>query len=209
MKRVLVLVVFLAVFGAIFTECCKGGSSTQVTFAATTNDDKEWFDHYYPYRIEIELDGEYEGKVAVDISIEKIIKALADVSPDVVNLHSFAFEKALLVDPASKKVVGGFKLFPEVENLALHGNFDPSQDMSTSPWKRFQPAAMKIEQVHDDGETFNALFVTKEKVTNSWLSQSVELEPGAMYLLDYKVKDCILRCVVGVQSHIYILWHFV
>ena len=149
-KKIMMLAVLYACLFAFGT-----GFSTEP--ASVIVDEGEWFDHFYPYRIEINLAGASEGKAIIDVAPQQLIDSLEDISPDIVNLHSFAFEKAVLVDPGSMKVVGGFKLVPESGNLVQHGDFDPAVGMSESPWEGFVPEEMKVEKVSVGDKSFNAL----------------------------------------------------
>ena len=179
-----------------------------ITVAPAIAENLNWFDNYYPYRVEINLDGEYEGKAALNVSANELIKSLADAVPDVVNLDSFNFEKALLVDPASNKVVGGFKIVPESKNLIQHGDFDPLIDMPSSSWKRFNPAQMKIKPIEYAGRKLNALWVTNDTIKNAWVSQPLNLEVRQFYLLRYLVYEDMVNGTMGVAVYNPRKWYF-
>ena len=155
--------------------------------SSTVADAKTWLDHFYPYRIEITLDKEYKGEVSLDVTTKQLIEALTQVSVDTVTLDSFAFEKAVLADPASHKIIGGFKLVPESPNLAMHGDFDSTTGMSNSPWVGFDREKMKIKPLNHGGRPLNALWATGDVPTNTWLSQPLNVDVGDFYLLSYLV----------------------
>ena len=197
MKKVLTLGALLIVWVSVLFLCYGGYAAT----SAIANEE-EWFDDFYPYRIEINLDGEYQGRFAVDLSPDQIMDALAKVCPDFVDIKSFAFEKAALVDPASNEAVGGFKIIPEGENLALHGDFDLSVGISKSPWRGFDPENMWINTVAQGNKKFNALWVSRETFSNPKMEQPLALDVGSFYLLEYMIyHDLVLPAMsVGIYN---------
>ena len=67
MKRTIsilaILYACLGVFGAGFSIESSGKSVVE----------GKWFDHFYPYRIEINLAGASEGKLVIDVSTRELI----------------------------------------------------------------------------------------------------------------------------------------
>ncbi|MHB9071675.1 MAG: glycoside hydrolase domain-containing protein [Sedimentisphaerales bacterium] len=144
----------------------------------------DWFDNFYPYRLEITLQDNAEGRIAVTLPLQDIIGHLKTVSPDIVDIDNFAFEKVILVEPTSGKVVGGFKFVIQSENLIKDSNF-ATLGQKDSPWAGFNPAEAKVENITADSQNFSAVMVTKTAIANTKISQPVKLDLGGFYLFQY------------------------
>ena len=57
MKKVSALIVFFIVWAFALPALCVADKPASAATPAMVTNDEEWFDHFYPYRIEINLDG--------------------------------------------------------------------------------------------------------------------------------------------------------
>jgi len=146
-----------------------------------------WQDTMYPYRISIELAENTTGAVTIDLTSAQIIDLLKPVSIDVMHEDTLAFEKAILVDPNTGEVVGGFVLTPAGEPLEIDGEFAAWSQGKPSPWGPTAPAHAKVERATIDGKSFGAIHVDFPEPVNGRFGQPVTLKPGQLYLLDYNL----------------------
>jgi hypothetical protein len=158
----------------------------------------QWFDDFYPYRVELILENDAQGDVDIQITLDDIIKQIEKVSPDIIDIDNFAFEKAVLVEPVSQKIVGSFKLSLDSENLIKDSNFS-SLGKAGTPWYGFNPSDMKITEVQTTDEEISAVMIEKKAIANTKLSQPITLETNSFYLLDYWLYNNLSDNDISVQ----------
>lgn len=137
-----------------------------------------------PYRVRLRLDAPLVGSAVLRPRMTELLEQLSAVSVDQLTEESFAFEKAVLVDPRNGHAVGRFKLIRAGEPLMIDGSFTGLRSGS-SPWQGAPPEQMEIKTVQIDGAERTALLLESDQVRNAKLTQPVELTPGERYLLDY------------------------
>jgi len=142
-----------------------------VCLCVVVNANADWFDSFYPCRLELKLAQPTSGSTCIDYNLDEVIAALDSVCLEEVSLDLFAFEKAVLVDPTAGKAVGGFKLIAGNDNLIENSDY--------STWDGFDPATMEVK----DG----ILHIRKSALSEGKISYPLALEPGMFYLLEYRV----------------------
>jgi len=165
--------------------CCRTACLMVLTFTLTSPTLADaWVSAEHPYRLQIELDQSLEQPAVLDISSQQVIDALQPVGVDQIDQETLAFEKTVLVNPDTGKVVGRFELVRVDEPLEIDGTFSDLRD-GRKTWSGYRPDRMQIKPMKLGGETVQALTITEEKVTNVKLQQQVQLTPGDRYLLEY------------------------
>jgi hypothetical protein len=144
----------------------------------------DWKIASHPYRVQIKLGNSASGRAAINVDVNKLIKQLAEEGVDQSSEETFAYEKAVLVDPLSGKVVGGFKLVKQGKSMPIDGDFSGLAN-GKSPWVGFNPSQMKLESVECQGNPCTALLIKEEEVGNKKVSQPVTLTRDQNYLLEY------------------------
>ncbi len=76
-----------------------------VLAARPMTETKDWFDAFYPYRLSIQLKQPAQGRIAIDLEPKALMEALRPHAIDVLNDDTFAYEKAILVDPTARKAI--------------------------------------------------------------------------------------------------------
>ena len=166
--------------------------------SASASAKDKWHDSFYPYRVELTLPQEASGNIALSVTVPDLIDQLKTAAPDLIDIETFSFEKIVLVEPKSQKVVGGFKLALDNQNLIKDSDFSLLGTKDTS-WTGFVPNDMKLQPIKTDGHSFNALMITKTAIANSKLSQTIPLDVGSFYLLDYWLYNNISDNNISVQ----------
>lgn len=144
----------------------------------------DWAMPENPYRVALQLDEPLSSPAALDLDVQPIIDAVAAVAVDQVNHDTFAFERAVLVNPETGATVGRFELMREDQPLEIDGSFDGLRE-GKSPWYGFMKDKMRFKAVRLGGERKIALMIEEEKVINAKMQQTVQLTPGQRYLLEY------------------------
>lgn len=163
--------------------------STSVAQTARGNGQGDtWVVKDAPYRVQMTLDQQAAGEFAVEVSPAQLIEAISEIAIDRVDLRNFAFEKAVLVDDRTGQVVGGFQLVREDQPLEIDGNFAGVKE-GASPWYGYQSLGDSLTFVDETikGKAVRGIRVVRDKIANQKLSQSVQLEQDAFYLLQYMV----------------------
>ena len=148
------------------------------------NSPDKWHDDFYPYRIKLSLLDHSGGPVSIQITPENLIAKLKAISPDPVDLKEFSFEKVILVAPLTQKIVGGFKLVVQKDNMIVDSKFE-TLGSEKSAWSGFSAAEVKRKKIDLPGRTLSTITVTKSTITNSRLSQLVQLVPDRFYRFGY------------------------
>ena len=161
----------------------------------------DWYDDYYPYRIAIRLDKPYSGSVVIDLNVRKLLAGLQLSNIDVNDTYTFAFEKAVLVDPATNTQVGSFKLVPQGQELVVDGVFNRSMNMAASAWRGYRPGESEMVSITDGGDSFTCLIVSQSKLTNTRLIQNIKVTPGGFYLLSYRLYHDMKNGSMGVNLY--------
>lgn len=143
-----------------------------------------WADETYPYRVSIQLDKEVSGSVQLDLRIDDLIEQLRTVSVDVADLDTLAFENAVLVDPATGKAVGGFKIDP-VRRVDIAPW--PTAGERGGAWSSFGGPPGQPATIEDGGETFDGMWIESDKIINRGWIHKLKLKPEALYHLQYRV----------------------
>lgn len=144
----------------------------------------DWAVPENPYRVSIQLDEPVSSPAALDLDAQPIIDAVAAIAVDQVNHETFAFEKAVLVNPETGVTVGRFELMREDEPMEIDGSFRGLRE-GKSPWYGFDKNKMRFKRIELGGRSEVALMIEEEKVINAKMQQTVQLTPGRRYLLEY------------------------
>ena len=148
--------------------------------------DVPWADPFYPYRLVVELAETNSGPTAIDLDLDLALERLAEVSADVAGPDTFAFENAVLVNPATGSEVGRFHLHRLGDAIPVEGDFQALASGEDSAWVSFGlRSGYQVEDIAYEGETLPALMVDRDAFVNCGFDQRVTLEPGATYLLEY------------------------
>lgn len=139
-----------------------------------------------PYRARVRLARPVDAPVVLSLDAQEIIDAVAAVAVDQVNQETFAFERAVAVNPSTGAIVGRFHLMADGSEIDVDGAFAGLQS-GKSPWLGFAPAKMSFAEVDLDGSPATALLIEEKQISNSRLQQRVQLAPRQRYLLDYWV----------------------
>jgi hypothetical protein len=146
-----------------------------------------WFDDFHPYRATLLLQKPVSGRVTIDLTPQQLAGALKSISLDELTPETIAFDRATLVDPKTRTIVGQFKLARKGPPIDIDGDFARLIAKKPSPWVGFDPATMAFEKLQNEAKPTAALRLTKPKPTNTKLSQTVKLTQDALYLLDYRI----------------------
>ena len=159
---------------------------------------QDWADRFYPYRLRLELGQSAGGRVAIDLGPERCVESLRSVSVDVTDTDTFAFEKAVLVDPATGQRVGEYRLERVGDPLVRDPVF-ATLDKKDSPWFRTGGGSqLSVEAATAGDREFPALWATQEDIANRRLEQKLKLVPDAFYLLEYRLyADVIDNCIAA------------
>ncbi len=152
--------------------------------ALTEAVDSPWSVAANPYRLRLKLDRSISGPTAIELDPQSVIERVAKASVDQMNQETFAFEKALLVNPLTGKTVGRFQLVRLDQPFDIDGSFI-NLSQGKSPWKGFLPGMMAIKPVELGGVARQALVIKEERVLNAKVQQTVQLAIGQRYLLEY------------------------
>jgi len=159
---------------------------------------EEWADRFYPYRLRLALDEPATGRVAIALGPEECVAALREVSVDVTETDTFAFEKAVLVDPQTGQQVGGYRLACIGSSLVKDPAFG-TLDAKGSPWFRCGGGAeLSVRPAAAGDHAFSALWATQTNIANRKLVQKLQVVPGAFYVMGYRLyADVIDNCMVA------------
>ena len=150
--------------------------------------DGGWASSFHPYRVRLSLGRPIAGKVVIDLAPNVLLSKLAPVCVDQLSIDTFAFEKAVLINPNTGKPVGGFRLVPAGDVLPIDGGFTGMLAGKKQPWFPFgRPAKGKASRVSVAGASFDAMWINSKIIDNSGYAQKLSLNPAALYLLDYWV----------------------
>ncbi len=144
-----------------------------------------WPDPLSMYRAEIKLGKQVSGEVEIALPIESILAAARAMSPELVEARDFAFEKVILVDPGSGKIVGRFELAVDQKDLLINGDLQLGEDGMLPGWSGFDPPSMEQSSAMVGETQRSVLFIKKAVFTNSRLSQVVRLKAGSWYLFQH------------------------
>lgn len=146
--------------------------------------EKAWASPAHPYRVSLTLERPADAPAVIDLPTGAILDAAAGVSVDRLDQDSFAFENAVLINPATGAAVGHCRLVRSVPALDIDGAFAALRG-GGSPWTGFDAGSMFFEAVEIDGNPADALMLSHDEFANRKLTQPVELEADRRYLLDY------------------------
>ena len=111
---------------------------TMPALAVTEAADSPWTVAANPYRIGLKLERPIAGPAVIALDPKRIIETVAAVAVDQINQETFAFEKAVLVNPHTGKTVGRFRLVHTGNPIEIDGSFMRLQGGETS-WSGFVP----------------------------------------------------------------------
>lgn len=175
-----------------------------ISFAAislpNSADEAVWHDPASPYRLKLSLDKAVSGPTVIELSQQQLIDALGEVAVDIVDTVNLPYDRLKLIDPATGETVGGFKLVRQGKPFEIDGDFSGLR-RGESPWLGYTPDTMRFERGTLGGETRTALIITKEKVANQKLQQTVSLTPGHRYLLEYWIRMDMQDNLAGVMLY--------
>jgi hypothetical protein len=144
----------------------------------------EWKVSTHPYRASLKLPKKIEGPTLVKVDVAELLEKVGEVAVDQINEETFAFERAVVVNPRTNNVVGRFVLVREDKPFDVDGDFAKLKE-GKAPWIGFSPQKMTFEEVHLGEQPLTALMIEEQQIANAKLEQLVELEPGRNYLLEY------------------------
>ncbi len=144
----------------------------------------DWAVDSHPYRIGLKLERPIAKPTVVALDPRRIIERVAKIAIDQVNAETFAFERAVLLNPKTGKTVGRFRLLRTDTAIEIDGSFARLQGGEPS-WHGFAPDKMAFKPVRLGGKSSTALMIREEKIANVKLQQTVQLVSGQRYLLEY------------------------
>jgi len=165
----------------LFIGCVAWGAAT---LAADGDDEMTWHVPSATYRVPLTLSEPLDGAAVVAIDPHDVIEAMRSVAVDPLDEQQFAYERATVVNPRTGRRVGGFQLVPTGPAMPIDGSFQGLAD-GDSPWHGFLPDRMSIERMVVGNASRHALVITKDQITNQKLEQTVPLQGGERYLLEY------------------------
>ena len=173
-----VLILIFCVFGSFTTASAAEPSKRTVVEKIASV-----IDPLYPYAIKVSVSPSRPGTYEIDLPEEKLAELLQTVCPDPVAGKAFAHDGVTVMGKSGRKI-GGYQIVIIGDNLAKHGDFDPSIDISDSPWRHITEQNIALKR-RDDGTPI--LWADLDKIVDVPLSQEVELDSGSSYLLQYEI----------------------
>jgi hypothetical protein len=164
--------------GSVFAPCLCASEP------ATTESTMEWKDPHFDHRIQLHFDHQVEGQIEIDLEVPKIFAALEKLVAEPVDLRSFNFEACRVVDPETGETIGSFRLVLEGKNLVANSDYQVSQG-KMDRWTGFLENGMTPERIDVNGMTKPLLKVSNPDGKPMVLSQSIPLELGALYVMDW------------------------